>query len=676
MNMLCYEDAFSQFNTKPAVPLCINCGKPWLQGAGGCQEASGGLGPCSTNNKQKNFLELYSLEFIMELDAFHYKTTDTNLTENVILPKYPDLDYSVIHRDYFRKYLGLAAFSPLYNVMNQFRKMKYQVALDGNSEKIAGKYKSLMDQWMKTQDYEIARESVRSGPTSGQAAEPAPAEPKRRKRDSAEKVEVSSSLLTSDGNHAQAVQVANGQEAPAPSIVTDHVRTMAKSLLLSCFVSRPVANGASDPTMTTFGHEECAVSMTDRERRGITTSTTARQTLSALKNHGFAILDGRNFLQKAYETMIARLHTQAVKYAAFFQDEDGNFSFDMAEGVQQDYLIFAAQKNAGDIFNRLPDDPLIGRGAHNREISTTDWNLGIEGERQEIKLSNFPKPPYDSDRLNAGYLVTLELFDTSRASIQSMVQTLTGPSRTLASMHMSSIVVSNSNASGTHKRKDTKTAGQFYHVDLLAKEQRTAFSALGMMTGPDPIIKSPSLRESKTVHASTSDKSEAGSAGGATGSRHRIGAVGLVLKSHISVRWMFNFHKENFEPLRRWLLDSPNGRAMLQNMPAVPPDTTDDSRIDIIWDLVVAEALVSAELQPWEIIELELNRNEWIVFDTDLVHFGAPYPRRNGHSGWHFRMHHYLMQHNTASPLDRLAAGYTQGLTDSILRPLRRMVPV
>ena len=86
MNMLCYEDAFSQFNTKPAVPLCINCGKPWLQGADGCQEASGGLGPCSTNNKQKSVLELYSLEFIMELDAFHYKTTDTDMTEMLFCP--------------------------------------------------------------------------------------------------------------------------------------------------------------------------------------------------------------------------------------------------------------------------------------------------------------------------------------------------------------------------------------------------------------------------------------------------------------------------------------------------------------------------------------------------------------------------------------------------------------
>ena len=60
-------------------------------------------------------------------------------------------------------------------------------------------------------------------------------------------------------------------------------------------------------------------------------------------------------------------------------------------------------------------------------------------------------------------------------------------------MHMSSIVVSNSNASGTRKRKDTNgavTAGQVYHVDLLAKEPHSAFSALGMITGPDPIIKS------------------------------------------------------------------------------------------------------------------------------------------------------------------------------------------
>ena len=68
--------------------------------------------------------------------------------------------------------------------MQQFMQMKYTVALNGNLENIGEKYRSLMAQWMKTRDYEMAGGSVRSGqvalPSSQHAsAEPAPAKPER-----------------------------------------------------------------------------------------------------------------------------------------------------------------------------------------------------------------------------------------------------------------------------------------------------------------------------------------------------------------------------------------------------------------------------------------------------------------------------------------------------------------
>jgi hypothetical protein len=138
---------------------------------------------------------------------------------------------------------------------------------------------------------------------------------------------------------------------------------------------------------------------------------------------------------------------------------------------------------------------------------------------------------------------------------------------------------------------------------------------------------------------------------------------------------MYNFHKENFNELRAWLKQTDDGKAVLFDMPAVPLGTPDETKIDIIWDLVVSEALVFAGLQPWEVIELELYRHEWLVFDTDLIHFGAPFPRRDGTGGLHFRMHHYLMRHNTAGTNQTLPSGFTHGLSGGILQPLRRMIP-
>ena len=95
--------------------------------------------------------------------------------------------------------------------MQQFRQMKYSVALNGNLENICEKYR------LKPLDYEMAGGTVRSGqvalPSSQHAsAEPAPAEPERpasaepertnpfethAEAKSSEKVALPSSLLSS-----------------------------------------------------------------------------------------------------------------------------------------------------------------------------------------------------------------------------------------------------------------------------------------------------------------------------------------------------------------------------------------------------------------------------------------------------------------------------------------------
>ena len=74
----------------------------------------------------------------------------------------------------------------------------------------------------------------------------------------------------------------------------------------------------------------------------------------------------------------------------------------------------------------------------------------------------------------------------------------------------------------------------------------------------------------------------------------------------------------------------------------VPPGASKDLKFKLLWDLVVSEALsrLEADLEPWRLIELEFARNEWpgILFDKDLLHFGAHYPVCGSFRGRHFRL--------------------------------------
>ena len=108
----------------------------------------------------------------------------------------------------------------------------------------------------------------------------------------------------------------------------------------------------------------------------------------------------------------------------------------------------------------------------------------------------------------------------------------------------------------------------------------------------------------------------------------------------------------------------------------VPPGTSKDLKFELLWDLVVSdsEALLKADLEPWRLIKLELARNEWILFDTDLLHFGAPYPVCGNFRSHHFRLHHYIMHHDPRVSNTQLPSSQTVGMWEPPVRPLRRML--
>jgi len=693
-----FQDALNQFQHKPDFPLCIVCGNQGPKDCCRCEACSilFASGPKSVQNKC--FLVLYSkqIEFIMELDLYHSTVTSTKNVVDMIFPIKADPPRNFLKEDksVFKHFFGLNAVDPLYNLMNKFRNLKYSVVLLQSAKAVLPKYQPLMENWMKTSEYRAVvdarsviavatslcnlQDSFPGAPAAfegpcehvgdGAAAEDAAKDAAALEVNGISEVQDEEDIA-GDGGHFAA---SKGKHCEKPPVITSRVIEIAKSSLMKMYLSQCVRDGASDPTRDNFGHESCAVSREERAKRGIETSKTETDTVEALKTKGFAILDGRIFLDKAYREMMKRVDSEtARKYKVILEDGQGHFSRDRAEGTLQEYLIWAQENTAADIFNSLPGKPLLARGLHTCQVSDLERQAGIEGERREIKLRNLPKPPYNDDRKNAAWHLLLEHFDVSRGELQSMVEELTGSFQIAPSFYMSSVVLSNSKAPGTDKRQATKSAGQDFHADALVENSRSAWSALGMITGPEPPAR---LASKRAKHLPSSDVGQGGS-GLELGSMSRIGAIGLVLNSPKSVRWMYNFHQENFEEVSNWLLSTGEGNQVLADMTAVPSGTNNHDKVDIVWDLVVSEALVSAGLQPWEIIELELDRNEWILFDTDLIHFGAPFPRRDGTRGWHFRMHHYLMKHKAGARNHELPSAFTCGLSDGILRPLRRMIP-
>ena len=449
-----------------------------------------------------------------------------------------------------------------------------------------------------------------------------------------------------------------------PSCVTEGVIQKATNKCLGNHIPGPVTGSRSDPTAEKFNHGGIRVKLEERTAHGIPISNTVEQQRKEFKDNGFTIVDGNPFVDEAVERVVRihgnRLRTMfEIDCSSRLKDKSGAVLYDDVEELVEGYL---ASQEMKDIFGRQPDPWLYAQS--NRHITTPtteEWRVLVRGERGELKREDWEHPEGSKQDLVLGYYVATELSDVSREHLSEIVEPFTGTMGS-PSFYMSSALHSDSGAEGTRFRKSLQTLGQMLHADHAATQAQSAAGALGMVNGPGQ------EKSKKRKRSSGHSTQTAGPDRPA-----RVGSVGMVQKSAPAVRWAINFTDTHRASVSKWFVHSAEGKRLSKEM-NVPPGTSKDLKFELLWDLVVAEALLEADLEPWRLIELELARNEWILFDTDLLHFGAPYPVCGSFRGRHFRLHHYIMHHDPRLSNTQLPSSQTVGMWEPPLRPLRRML--
>ena len=437
-----------------------------------------------------------------------------------------------------------------------------------------------------------------------------------------------------------------------------------------------------------------------------------------LKDHSYVILD--RHAQMAEAVKLAELQHAHSPFGTKLSEcyrNGGDICFDKTELCLQ---VHASFQSTGEklLTKKKPDIFHIHAERMNRKCAYfKDPNdIDVSGERRQYKLADFIDPgkldaadlervinqafpnstPETRQTVFAGFYLAISLFSKLESETHRQVEGYCGIKGQLPlDHHFRSLILTDVEMAVSNGRE--RAVGQNYHNDLLAGFEGNDVHAVGelfFVTGPGPSdlgecnrnallnrnLKRCTRRSSELSGVQPGTKrarcdTERKEASESLGSQERIGSIGVVLNSHFAVRWMTLFVNKNWTPFCEWFKSRNILQKCKEALPEKPMSVTDLEHEEIlremVWDLVVQKEILKAKLPRFEVVLLEVERNETILFDTDLIHFGAPYPHKGKIGGIHIRLHQYYLDqakfpdaYSRTIDLERLGLG---------MRPILRL---